>query len=70
MSNTTSRLRREQRYCSFCGKERSQTQRMIIGTYGHICDECIVKFYSELHTGVCFSFQPPPNQPSDIGDLK
>lgn len=45
----------EKRFCSFCEKERADVRRMIIGTYGHICNECVVKFYAEM------GGSPPPN---------
>ncbi len=29
--------------CSFCGKDKSETQVLIAGISGHICDQCIVQ---------------------------
>lgn len=37
------------RYCSFCEKEQAEVLRMIVGTFGHICNECVDKFYAENH---------------------
>jgi ATP-dependent protease Clp ATPase subunit len=32
-------------YCSFCGKEQDQVQRIIAGPKGvYVCDECIIAF--------------------------
>lgn len=40
------------RYCSFCEKEQALVQRMIVGTFGHICNECVDKFHAEIHDGL------------------
>jgi ATP-dependent protease Clp ATPase subunit len=32
-------------YCSFCGKEQDQVQRIIAGPKGvYVCDECVIAF--------------------------
>jgi ATP-dependent protease Clp ATPase subunit len=32
--------------CSFCGQSRKQVKVMIVGSHGHICDQCV----SRTHT--------------------
>ena len=39
------RKKRLSYYCSFCGKEQDQVQRLIAGPgYVYVCDECIIAF--------------------------
>ncbi len=32
--------------CSFCGREKKDTNLLIAGISGHICDRCIEQAYS------------------------
>ena len=34
--------------CSFCGRERKDTNLLIAGVSGHICDSCIEQAHSIL----------------------
>ena len=43
------RIALRKRYCSFCEKEQATVTRMIVGTFGHICNECVYKFHAENH---------------------
>ncbi|WP_306770628.1 ClpX C4-type zinc finger protein, partial [Moraxella catarrhalis] len=35
-------------HCSFCGKEKGEVDRLIAGTDGYICNECIELCHSML----------------------
>jgi len=49
-------------YCSFCGKEQRQVQRLIAGPqFVFVCDECIVAFFD-----VQKQIQSPANLPSGL----
>ena len=42
---TSGQRKRTNYYCSFCGKEQEQIQRLIAGPGGvYVCDECIMAF--------------------------
>lgn len=38
-------------HCSFCGKEKSEVDKLIAGTDGYICNECIELCHSMLEEG-------------------
>ena len=49
MNTYQRRMALRKRFCSFCEKEQATVKRMIVGTFGHICNECVDKFHSENH---------------------
>ena len=44
--------------CSFCGRNKEETQLMIAGISGHICESCVEQAYTILHEEHDFSFNP------------
>ncbi|AJC48811.1 ATP-dependent Clp protease ATP-binding subunit ClpX [Allofrancisella guangzhouensis] len=38
-------------YCSFCGKSQQEVKNIIAGREGNICNECIDKCVSKIHSG-------------------
>lgn len=38
--------KQEQLFCSFCGRDKKETNILIAGIDGHICDECIIQAYN------------------------
>ena len=42
-------------YCDFCGKRSRDVARMIEGPAVHVCNECVDKMHSMIHS-------PPPGE--------
>lgn len=40
----------EEMFCSFCGKEQHKVEKLIAGTSGYICNECIEDCFHLLHS--------------------
>ncbi|MGQ4002241.1 ATP-dependent Clp protease ATP-binding subunit ClpX [Francisellaceae bacterium CB299] len=38
-------------YCSFCGKSQQEVKNIIAGRDGNICNECVSKCATKMHTG-------------------
>jgi len=38
-------------YCSFCGKSQEEVKNIIAGRDGNICNECVSKCATKMHTG-------------------
>ena len=52
-------------YCSFCGKNQDQVQRLLAGPNGvYICDECVTLCYEIItETQTASSTPPDDNRP-------
>ena len=50
--------------CSFCGRDKKDTQLLIAGLHGHICDSCVEQAYNIVQEEIA------SNKNFELGDLK
>ena len=46
-------------YCSFCGREKDETQLLIAGIEGHICESCVAQAYEIINDEFDASVKKP-----------
>ena len=55
--------------CSFCGKLENQVRRMLYGTNGYICNECVMVSYQMLLEDGDIEPEVDSFDESDLADL-
>jgi len=48
MSDLIERLEGNNAYCSFCGKSKTEVQKLIAGPAAWICNECVDLMYEHM----------------------
>lgn len=52
---------RIEKCCALCGRDHSEVKRMILGTHGGICPECVYRCMAILQPDIPVT---PPQQPA------
>lgn len=68
MTNTTARTPGP--WCSFCGLEKAEVERMFDGPAAHICGDCVVLMEGMLHEPERPAFRPLADFKAELERLR